>query len=89
MFRVEPLYGEAVFDAYCHFVGLVFEGVSLLPSDGKGVNLIADELLERMRTWYKGLTNTIKIQPTSPAPLVDLQFVKFPYPLRSGGRGGG
>jgi hypothetical protein len=73
--RIEPLYGNAMFNAFCDFAEIAYEVASSVPfKDNEDKNLPA-KLLSRLRAWHEELPENVRAYPEAPGPLFEMQYV--------------
>ncbi|KAJ9609741.1 hypothetical protein H2200_006069 [Cladophialophora chaetospira] len=74
--RVEPLYGNALFNAYCDFAEIAYEVALSVPFTNEDNN-VPVELLRRLRTWHDELPETLRAYPEAPGPLFEMHAMYY------------
>ncbi len=71
--RSEPLYGNALFNAYCDFAEIAYEVAIRVPFKENEDENAPVELLRRLRVWHEELPQNLRVYPEAPGPLFELQ----------------
>ena len=71
--RVEPLYGNAMFNAFCDLAEIAYEVALIVPFTENEDQDVPMELLRRLRAWHEDLPEQLQAYPGAPGPLFEMQ----------------
>ncbi|EXJ59086.1 hypothetical protein A1O7_06517 [Cladophialophora yegresii CBS 114405] len=75
--RVEPLYGNSLFNAHCDFAEIAYEVALSVPFTKNEDRNAPVQLLHRLHTWHDDLPTKLRLYPEAPGPLFELHAVYY------------
>ena len=71
--NTQPLYGKALFGAYCDLAKIAYEVAFCVPFSRNEDEDTPEELLSLLHTWHDDLPEHLRAYPEQPGPLFELQ----------------
>ncbi|ETI21950.1 hypothetical protein G647_06020 [Cladophialophora carrionii CBS 160.54] len=75
--KVEPLYGNALFNAYCDFAEIAYEVALSVPFTQNEDKNAPVQLLRRLQAWHDALPENLRVYPHAPGPLFELHALYY------------
>ncbi|OQV10559.1 hypothetical protein CLAIMM_14539 [Cladophialophora immunda] len=75
--RTDPLYGEALVNAYCDLAEIAYEVALSVPFTELEDENASLQLMARLRTWHDSLPATLQANSATPGPLFELHAIYY------------